>query len=73
MDSDWDDVEDVDDTDYTFPCPECGAEVYEEAVQCPKCGSYITFDTSPWAGKPTWWVAMGIVGIIAVIIALALA
>lgn len=24
------------------PCPECGADVYEDADRCPKCGRYIS-------------------------------
>ena len=55
-----------DDTD-TVSCPECGSEVYEDALYCPTCGSYITIETSAWQGKPWWWVVLGVLGISAVI------
>ncbi|TWT29240.1 hypothetical protein KOR34_52950 [Posidoniimonas corsicana] len=53
-------------------CPACGAPVYEEAERCPVCGEYITHSTSPWSGRPTWWVALGLAGILAMIVVLAL-
>ena len=31
----------------TVPCPECGAEVYEDAEQCVSCGEWITKFHSP--------------------------
>lgn len=55
-----------------IPCPECGAEVYEEAEQCPECGCYIIAQTSPFAGRPVWWAVLGILGILMTIVALAL-
>ena len=45
----WDD----DDTSDYLPCPECGAEVYVDAVQCPECGWYITWDSSN-GRSPRW-------------------
>jgi hypothetical protein len=56
----------------TVPCPACGAEVYEDADQCPACGEYITADTRIWSGKPTWWIILGVLGILAVMAALLL-
>jgi len=56
----------------TMTCPACGAEIYEDAPQCPVCGDYIVPDTSIWTGKPMWWIALGIVGIIALAAALVL-
>ncbi len=72
-----DDYEDFDD-DITddheeadlVECPECRAEVYEDSVQCPICGSYITHSTSVWKGKSLPWVVLGLLGIIAVIYAM---
>lgn len=69
-----DDYEDFDD-DLTHDdeevdlveCPKCHAEVYEDSVQCPVCGSYITHSTSVWQGKSLTWVVLGLLGIIAVI------
>jgi hypothetical protein len=56
----------------TVPCPECQAEIYEDTERCPVCGSYIIHDTSVWGGKPTWWIILALLGIIAVIVTLAL-
>lgn len=55
----------------TVACPDCGAEVYEDAVQCPRCGSYITHRTTPWSGRPLWWIVLGVLGILAAILGLA--
>jgi hypothetical protein len=57
----------------TLPCPECGAEVYEESPQCPHCGSYVVFSTHPFHGRSWWWIGLGILGIFAVIVILAIA
>lgn len=71
-DSDWDDSDGWDDEPVDLiDCPHCGAEVYEEAEQCPRCGEYITrVSTSAWDGKPAWWVVLGLLGIVAVILTL---
>jgi hypothetical protein len=68
QDEDWgfDDDESVD----TFPCGNCGADVYEESEQCPHCGEWLTRNTSPLVGQPLWWQLIGLLGIIAVILAL---
>jgi hypothetical protein len=72
-DGDYPDEDDVDDdlTD-TVVCQHCGADVYEDAAQCPACGMYLTRDTRVWSGRSTWWVALGLLGVIAVILALSL-
>ena len=62
---DWP-VEDDESSD-VLPCPECGAEVYEDAQWCPACGQFIVHRTSPWIGRPWWWVALGLAGIAAVV------
>ncbi|GAA4429669.1 hypothetical protein [Bremerella cremea] len=70
-DEDWiDDEPEDDDQDYTITCPECGAEVYEDADVCPICLHAIIRDTSPWAGKSLGWVVLGMLGIIAMIVAM---
>jgi len=51
----------------TRPCPNCGAEIYEEAEQCPSCGEYVTFDSHPLSGRPKWWILLGLIGMAAVI------
>ncbi len=55
----------------TVACPDCGAEVYEDAVQCPVCGSYVTHQTGVWSGRPVWWIVLGLLGVVAAIAALA--
>ena len=60
-----------DDLSLTAPCPECGAEIYEDAVRCPKCGSYVTHRTTLWSGRPGWWILLGLVGIVSAILGLA--
>jgi len=76
----WDGSGDEDEDEYEYedeelepaylPCPECGEEIYEDLQQCPYCGQYITFSTSPWVGKPVAWVLLGILGALAVIVML---
>jgi predicted nucleic acid-binding Zn ribbon protein len=41
--------------DDTVPCPHCGADVYEDAEQCPACGQYLSAEDRP-AGRPARWV-----------------
>ncbi|MEX0702144.1 MAG: zinc ribbon domain-containing protein [Planctomycetales bacterium] len=70
--ADWDDSDDDwgDDDDApseTVRCPSCGADVYEDAEQCPACGEYITRTHSAWQGKPLWWIVLGAIGVIATI------
>lgn len=71
-DDDWSSETDDDDVSYTVDCPECGAEVYEDAERCPACGSYIVLGAtgSVWQGRPAWWIILGLLGVIAVILAL---
>lgn len=67
-DEDWgtDDDEPVD----TIPCSHCGTDVYEDAEQCPRCGEWIIDQASPLTAKPLWWQILGVLGVIAVILAL---
>jgi hypothetical protein len=49
----------------------CGMDVYEDAEKCPLCGEF--FSRQPgeaWRGKPMWWIVLGLLGIIAVILML---
>jgi len=57
----WDD----DSPPVVLPCPNCGVEVYEEAEQCPSCGEWIVAATGALAGRPTWWIVLGVAGIVA--------
>ena len=69
QDDDYDDVID-DSTSEVVVCPECGDDVYEDAEQCPLCGAYIVHQYSPWSKRPLWWVVLGLLGVISVIITL---
>ena len=59
--------DDDDDEPNYVPCPECGEEILDDSEQCPYCGQYIVFSTSPWHGRSTMWILLGGLGIIAVI------
>jgi hypothetical protein len=79
-DRDWDedsydDESEVDEDDPdaidTIICPECGAEVFDEAVLCPSCGLAFTEDMltsqpgrghSAWSGRPWWWIVLAVLG-----------
>jgi hypothetical protein len=45
--------------------------VYEDAQQCPACGFYITHQHHPLSGRPGWWIALAVLGVLATILALA--
>lgn len=53
------------DESFLLPCPECGAEVYEDADRCPKCGNYI-IPGRRRRGTAGWirWTALGLVALI---------
>ena len=66
FDEEWEDDDD-------FPvvsCPYCGAEMLEDAPQCPTCGRYISAEDRPPANR-LGWMATGIA--ILLIIAMVLA
>ena len=68
--NDWEypDEDEMDGLSDTYPCPNCDAEVYEDAVQCPACGQYITPGSGNfWAGRSAWWVLLGLLGVGAVL------
>ena len=67
------DVEDDEAEAETVVCSHCGESIYEEAVECPYCGNYVSSSTSPWTGRPMWWLIIGGMGVVAVIYALSLA
>lgn len=67
----WDessDFDDADDESDTVPCGACGAEVYEDALQCPICNEYLSTGRTR---RPMWfYVAVAITGLAALIVAL---
>lgn len=71
-DDEFPDEDDLDDeATVTVRCGECGAAVYEEAWRCPFCGNYVVHESSLWSGRPGWWILLGLLGILAVIVVLA--
>lgn len=68
----YDEDDSDDEVSETLPCPECGADVYEDAEQCPYCGAYITFGTNVWSRQPTWWIVLGLLGVVVTVLVLAL-
>ncbi|MGC1273362.1 MAG: zinc-ribbon domain-containing protein [Planctomycetaceae bacterium] len=78
MTRDWDDDDDPDDwpqddDSSVVTCPNCGADVYEDAEQCPSCGEWIEHSTHPFAGRSMWFIVLGVLGIAVTITALVLA
>ena len=63
------DEEEDEDASETQVCPSCGAAIYEDAEQCPACGDYVVFSDSAISGWPWWFVALGLVGVVAVVLA----
>jgi len=66
-DEEYADDDSPDELSETASCSQCGAEVYEDAIECPVCGSYVTPDTAVFAGKPGWWILLGILGVLATV------
>jgi hypothetical protein len=74
MTDDFDDWPDDDsDEAEVVACPNCGAEIYEDAEQCPACGEWVTHSTHPLAGRAWWFVGLGLIGVVVTIAALVLA
>ena len=66
LDDDYDDPED----DATQECPYCGREVYDDAVQCPQCGNYLSKEDAPRSRMPLWIVLGFILAFLAMLILL---
>jgi hypothetical protein len=62
-DEELDDEDLVEDADgeMVIPCPHCGEDVYDDAEQCPACGSWITGEERAWTGRPSWFVVLGVI------------
>lgn len=69
MDDDY--LADADDETPTVTCPHCKAEVYEEADSCPSCGEFlIDGGHAALQAKPWWFLALGLLGVVAVLLVL---
>jgi predicted nucleic acid-binding Zn ribbon protein len=42
----------------TVPCPYCRQPIWEEAVACEHCGSYVSEEDRP--RRRPWWVIVGV-------------
>jgi hypothetical protein len=42
--------------------------MYEDADQCPACGEYVTVSDAGVSGWPWWFVALGFIGILSVLL-----
>lgn len=72
-DREYPDEADLDDGSAdTIVCPHCGADVYEDADQCPECGMFLLADTRVWSSRSLWWIVLGLLGVVAAILALVL-
>ncbi len=56
---DEEDLEEYADDEQTYPCPECGREIYDDSERCPHCGHYISEEDSP-PSRPAWWIVLGV-------------
>lgn len=70
-DDDWDD--DLDEFENEFQplyCRACDYEVLDEdALRCPLCGEYLATGYV-WRGRGGCWTVLGVLGILAVVLAL---
>lgn len=57
---------DADDDD-TIPCPHCGADVYDDAEQCPRCGMYLSAEDRPAAPRPMFVTVMLVLALVAAV------
>lgn len=60
LDDVGDDFDSDDDSDVTIACRYCGADMYDDAEQCPHCGQYLSTEDAPHQGKP-WWIVVVVV------------
>ncbi len=64
-------ADDTDDDSPTVECSKCGCDIYEDAAQCPLCGEWQEKgprQTHAWAKYPGWFILLGVLGIIGVIV-----
>jgi hypothetical protein len=51
-------------------CPNCCREIYREADSCPHCGEFLISDPAPLDSKRKWFVMLGLLGMLAVVLVL---
>lgn len=62
-DDEYPDPDTDEDTYDTFSCPECGASVFEDAVQCPYCSAYISSPARSRFGQSIIWIGLGLLAL----------
>jgi len=63
-DDHFDDIEDSEDDDESFDtvaCPYCTQQIHEDAVRCPHCENYISTLDGPRLKAQPWWIMVGVV------------
>lgn len=68
---DW--IEPPDDVEETLDhCPECDAEIYDDAERCPQCGSWLHTDSGDAQAEGALWVILlGFIVAVVVVVLLA--
>lgn len=74
FDDDPVDADDADDDEREIACPDCGRMIYEDVDVCPYCGYFILDSdrTYPSMLNAPWFRWLGLIGILAVVLTLAL-
>lgn len=78
---DWDDDPPLEDWEYpdedeaaeqstTTACPNCRAEMYDDAEQCPRCGEYVTRAQANWSHFPPWVYAGAVIALLGMVASL---
>jgi len=57
----------LEDDSPTIRCPNCAAEIYEDADRCNVCGHWLTRRSETSAGL-SWWLVLVLAGMILVLI-----
>jgi predicted nucleic acid-binding Zn ribbon protein len=53
----------------TVPCPHCGADVFDEADICPRCGNFMLQDEVKRSRRPrSLWLLVGVIVCLAVVL-----
>jgi uncharacterized paraquat-inducible protein A len=65
-DSEYPEPDDGDGDDATDVCPYCQADIYEDAVRCPRCERYLSQEDAP-SSRPRWVMATALVCLLIVL------
>jgi hypothetical protein len=59
-DNDFDALDPEDDDIDLRTCAECGRDVVADAIACPYCGFYLEPDAREFGNGRPWWVVLGV-------------